>query len=91
MGLFNFLFGAASSTSSAVSNSKTIDINPATGLPMTSGIGSVDVAGNPYGTDLNDSISGTSMDDNFTSMDTTDCFTDSLSSFDDSCSSFDDW
>lgn len=27
-------------------------INPATGLPMINGIGGVDVAGNPYGTDL---------------------------------------
>lgn len=27
------------------------DINPATGLPMVAGIGSVDVAGNPYGFD----------------------------------------
>lgn len=27
-------------------------INPATGLPMISGIGGVDGAGNPYGTDL---------------------------------------
>ena len=27
-------------------------INPATGLPMVSGMGSVDVAGNPFGTDL---------------------------------------
>lgn len=29
-----------------------VDINPATYLPMTGGIGSVDVGGNPYGTDL---------------------------------------
>lgn len=29
-------------------------INPATGLPMTGGFGSVDVAGNPYGVDLDD-------------------------------------
>lgn len=27
-------------------------INPATGLPMTGGIGGVDAAGNPYGMDL---------------------------------------
>ncbi len=26
-------------------------INPATGLPMTGGIGGIDVAGNPYGVD----------------------------------------
>ena len=29
-----------------------VEINPATGLPMTGGIGGVDVGGNPYGTDL---------------------------------------
>ena len=29
-----------------------MEINPATGLPMTAGIGSMDVAGNPYGIDL---------------------------------------
>lgn len=27
-------------------------VNPATGLPMIGGIGGVDVAGNPFGTDL---------------------------------------
>ena len=30
------------------------EINPATGLPMTGGIGGVDMAGNPYGCDLDD-------------------------------------
>lgn len=30
------------------------EINPATGLPMTGGIGGVDMAGNPYGVDLDD-------------------------------------
>ncbi len=38
----------------------TTEINPATGLPMTGGFGSVDVAGNPYGVDLDDR----DMDDN---------------------------
>lgn len=28
-----------------------VEINPATGLPMTGGIGGVDVGGNPYGHD----------------------------------------
>ncbi len=32
------------------------EINPATGLPMIAGIGSVDVAGNPYGEDLDDHL-----------------------------------
>lgn len=31
-------------------------INPATGLPMMGDIGGVDVMGNPYGTDLNDTF-----------------------------------
>lgn len=38
---------------SAGSSDMHSEINPATGLPMVSGIGSVDVMGNPYGTDLN--------------------------------------
>lgn len=29
------------------------DVNPATGLVMVGGLGGVDTAGNPYGTDLN--------------------------------------
>lgn len=33
----------------------TCTINPASGLPMIGGCGGVDVAGNPYGTDLHDS------------------------------------
>jgi len=34
---------------------ETTEINPATGLPMIGGIGAVDVAGNPFGSDLRDS------------------------------------
>ncbi len=37
------------------------EINPATGLTMTGGFGSVDVAGNPYGVDLDDR----DLDDNY--------------------------
>jgi hypothetical protein len=55
-----------------------LDINPATGLPMTGG---VDVMGNPYGTDIHDSLFSGS--DTFSDM--------SSSSFDDmGSSSFDD-
>jgi hypothetical protein len=39
--------------SNDVLGSDTMSINPATGLPMVDGMGSVDVAGNPFGTDLN--------------------------------------
>lgn len=35
----------------ATQSSATPQINPATGLPMQGGIGDIDVAGNPYGTD----------------------------------------
>lgn len=38
-------------------------INPATGLPMVSGIGSVDVAGSPYGVDVHDH--GTTLTDDW--------------------------
>ncbi|KXF83275.1 hypothetical protein [Enterovibrio coralii] len=40
-----------------------LDINPATGLPIVSGIGSVDVGGNPYGIDLSDNDIGSMTDD----------------------------
>ena len=52
-----FSFGnAEDSSSSSVPGAQddTCIINPATGLPV-SGCGWVDVAGNPYGTDLQDS------------------------------------
>lgn len=39
-------------------------INPATGLPMISGCGGVDVAGNPFGTDLH-ADHGSSMSTDF--------------------------
>lgn len=52
MGIFERIFdyfGDRPSDGSAVSHT---EINPATGLPMVGSIGSVDVMGNPYGTDL---------------------------------------
>lgn len=52
MGIFDRFLDFFSSQSSTGSNDLHTDINPATGLPMVSGIGSVDVGGNPYGTDL---------------------------------------
>lgn len=67
-----------------------VEINPANGLPMVSGIGGVDVEGNAYGTD-NDSTAVIdlaenttfSIDDSFSGTD--DCF----STMDDSWSSSD--
>lgn len=82
-------FGMSSSSSifeddsNFIDNSSNFDINPATGLPMTDGIGSIDVGGSPFGMDIHDSFS--SMDSGISSFD------DSFSSISDSFSSFDDW
>ena len=60
---------------------ETMDINPATGLPM---YGGVDAVGNPYGSDLNDQ---TFSFDSYDHMDSG-CSFDSSDSFS-SCDSFD--
>ena len=54
MGLFDWLTGifTGSGTTGAPPPIEPVEINPATGLPMTGGIGGVDVAGNPYGHDF---------------------------------------
>ncbi len=74
-------------------------INPATGLPMTCGIGSLDLAGNPYGCDDSwhhaagsDDWSGSSFsNDSWTSSSLNDDWTSSVFSDDDwSSSSWDD-
>ena len=54
MALFDWLIGlfSGSTTTDTPRQIEPMEINPATGLPMTTGIGSVDVAGNPYGIDL---------------------------------------
>lgn len=59
-----------------------LEINPATGMPMIDGCG-IDVGGSPFGMDCH---SSSMFDDSFSSS----CsgFDDSFSS---SCSSFDDW
>ena len=44
MGMWNWLFGEDMTPA-------TMDINPATGLPMIGGIGGVDAGGSPYGMD----------------------------------------
>lgn len=71
--------GLASETDSST------DINPATGLSMLDGMGSVDVAGNPFGTDLGES-SNSAIDSSIefigSSEDLTSSF-DSFSSFND--------
>ena len=52
MGLWNWLTGLFDHGGGMAdaSSSHHSDINPATGLPMVGGIGGVDVAGNPIGT-----------------------------------------
>lgn len=52
---------------SNLSQDATSDINPATGLPMISDIGGVDVGGNHYGFDNDDSMS--SIDDTTSGFD----------------------
>lgn len=48
MGMWSWLFGGGMVP-------PLTDINPATGLPMAGDIGGLDVGGNPYGVDLQQS------------------------------------
>lgn len=44
-------------------------INPANGNPMVGGIGGLDIAGNPFGTDFsNDHMTSSTFDDNWSSF-----------------------
>ncbi len=52
MSIWTLLFGTNDNSSTNFSNTtNTPSINPASGLPMTDGMGSLDVAGNVFGTD----------------------------------------
>lgn len=52
MGIFDWIGGWFSGSASTSSESRHTETNPATGLPMAGpGMGGVDVAGNPYGSD----------------------------------------
>ena len=66
MSIWTLLFGASDNSSVNFSNTTNIaTINPANGLPMTDGMGSLDVAGNVFGTDTShweSSASDTSWD-----------------------------
>lgn len=53
-GWFSFGSVGDSSPDSAPAQDETCTTNPATGLPMVSGCGGVDVGGNPYGMNLHD-------------------------------------
>jgi hypothetical protein len=70
MGLFNW-FSDLFSDSDSASSSMDMGVNPATGLPMMDD-SMIDVAGNPYGTDLDDNSSASASafnDDGFSSDD----------------------
>lgn len=70
MGLFDWFskftgFGFSSfgaDLNFASSNDDDFIINPATGIPMTDGIGSFDYEGNPFGMDLSEPLVGTTGD-----------------------------
>ena len=50
MGIFSWIF--PSRDDGFTNNSADFPVNPANGLPMVNGIHSVDVMGNPYGTNV---------------------------------------
>lgn len=52
MSLWRFLFGYDDPDEPTTPMPSGPEVNPATGLPMIDDIGSIDVAGNPYGVDL---------------------------------------
>lgn len=98
MGIFSFLFNSSAESDSPCDDQH--QINPGSGLPMTCGIGSLDVAGNAYGFSQ-DEISESMTHDVCSTFEYHDsssdfcCDTESFASFDsfdsfDSCSSFDD-
>lgn len=60
LGFFGNLFSLNNAEQSQTTGA---DVNPANGLPMIDD--NIDVAGNPYGTDLNDFYSSFSLQDNF--------------------------
>ena len=82
-------------SNSSFMSDNSFTINPATGLPMINGIGSVDVAGNTYGSDsMSDaglSSSNSMFDDGISSSNSTfdDDISSSNSTFDDGFSSSD--
>ena len=77
MNLWSFLFGTNNNASVNDGNTtNTPTINPANGLPMTDGMGSLDVAGNVFGTDSSSHRGSATSDSSW----------DSSSSFDSSSS-----
>ena len=82
--MWSFLKNWFSSGIDSSSSDSGCDINPATGLPMIGGCGGVDVEGNPYGTDINDTFGN----DDWSSSSPSD---DSFSSFDNDWSSSSSW
>ncbi len=65
MGLFQWLFSSTSiSENSSVGMDDDSAINPANGLPMVGGTGGMDIEGNAYGFDSDDSMTSTDMFEN---------------------------
>ena len=63
MSLWTFLFSTNDNSSVDFSNTtSSTTINPASGLPMIDGIGSIDVAGNAFGTDSSSHFSSAGSD-----------------------------
>ena len=84
MSIWTLLFGTNDNASVNFSNTtNTPSINPASGLPMTDGMGSLDVAGNVFGTDSShwESSASDSSWDSSSSFDSSSSW-DSGSSFD---------
>ena len=84
MSIWTFLFGTNDNASVNFSNTtNTATINPATGLPMTDGMGSLDVAGNVFGTDSSSHLESSASDSSWDSGSTFDSSSswDSVSSF----------
>ena len=83
MSFWTLLFGTNDNSSANFSNTTSITtINPASGLPMTDGIGSLDIAGNVFGTDSShwESLASESSWDSGSSFDSSSSW-DSGSSF----------
>lgn len=56
MTIWNWLFGGDSMPGTDPASVGSMDINPATGLPMVNGCGGFDVGGSPFGMDVNSHI-----------------------------------
>lgn len=58
---YDSLRATASESHDGIKNHPLMDFNPANGLPLVAGIGSLDVMGNAFGTDSHQSYHNTDM------------------------------